>query len=148
MNEYEEIVFNDVDGSDNDVYRVERYSYSIYQEPCNNWNDPYFLIESGEYANSIMYDDEIKDIRYVIVFADCGAENYKMRKVSMSYGKSICNTKDFKDYKYTGSLSFHSDQYTYKSFMVYDNNKNIDPEPSKIKLMSMIEKFMNLRAFL
>lgn len=148
MNEYEEIVFNDVDGSDKDVERIERFYYSIYEEPCNNWNDPYFSIDSSEFASSIMYDDEIKNIRYVVHFADCGADDYRMRKVTMSYGTSISSIKDFKNYKYTGSLSFHSDQYNYKSFMVYDDNKRIDPELSKIKLMSMVEKFMNLRAFL
>jgi hypothetical protein len=83
---FEEIIFNDADGTDNDIEAYERIGF----RDCGtslNWEAPIFYMESNEWATIIAYDDIKDDVRYsVIINYDVTGTDAK--HVTISYGKA------------------------------------------------------------
>lgn len=139
----DEIVFNDADGTDKDIIRLEYIQRTLYQEPNNAWDDLDFYVHSSEFSHSILLDDSQNDIRYCAIFA---YRDYTMLNfITLYFGKSWDGVYGA-EYKYTKILEINSSTYSYRDFLEYDGEKIL--ALSKNKFIKTVNKFMKLKAFL
>lgn len=137
---FEEIIFNDADGSDEDL-RV--YDYLGFRDhgPSKDWYDPIFFTSGNDWSTSIIYDNLKENIRYSVSI------NYEMmgnneKHVSIHYGEAFNDSTSppSKNITMTGS------QYCMSYFVDYIDNEIVPS--SADKFVKIIKKIIGLKVFL
>lgn len=145
LDEFDELIFNDADGTDEDLKHHEWLSTTLYESDCNAWDDPIFFVGSTEGGYSIIYDDQKKDVRYSIIISlrIDARDLYDGSILFVTQGKSWKGEVG-QEYKYARKIEMPN-KFTYQYFL------DVDDEKIKIssidKVVRLANKFLNLRVF-
>lgn len=133
-----EIIFNDADGSDEDISCYDRTGFRELGESIS-WNSPMFWTSSNDWSTIITYDDINEDIRYSAIVHDDDPNHIH---VTIFYGKAYREPGqgDAKKITLTGN------QYNMSFFLDYVDGV---VQPSSLeKFLNIMKKFTTLKAFL
>lgn len=115
--------------------------YNEGEFPANNtWYDPIFFVDGNDWATSIIYDDLEEDVRYCVII-NHNYDDYN-KHITIYYG-----TSDRGQAYESKSFTLVGKEYHTIYFVDYDNKGNLQPSSIK-KFVSIVERLINLRAFL
>ena len=137
-NLFDQIVFNDASGTDNDLSCYDRTGFRELSEDLT-WYNPMFWTSSNDWSTIITYDDLNEDIRYSAIIHDDDPNHIY---VTIFYGKAYREPGpgDAKEIKLTGN------QYNMSFFLDYVNGI---VQPSSLeKFRKIIKQILDLKAFL
>lgn len=144
MDLVEEFVFNDADGSDEDLRPYEYGTTSLFMSPVNHWEDDIFIVDSTEGGYITIFDSKRENLRYSVLFSH-RIDDGRLLELIISTGKSY----DMPGYKPTKRVSIPGKSFPYDYTYFLELNEKDEILLSSIsKFRRLAERFLNLGVFL